>query len=315
MTRLDLSGNPLGAIGREHFVNLTSLLQLRLSNMTLKEVDPAAFRQLRRLTELDLSFNYLSSLPSAVLEPVAQTLEILRLDHNDLNLTSGIDGSLERLVNLKELSLGGNRNASTIKLGSGFAGNLATLKKISFAGNRIDKIEFDTFEVLRPRKQQKQLKKLPSLEELDLSYCNLTYIHPDAFQFLPPHSFRLLNLSFNPLLTQLDLGGHFHIRNILHGLEVVPSLKSLDLSGLGLTEVTNETFDFLSTTGLTELRLSDNELTEFDDALIGRDLPMLKKIDLSHNYVETVAGLESMTWLEEVLFGMGRVLDREGVSC
>ena len=95
-------------------------------------------------------------------------------------------------------------------------------------------------------------------------------------------------------------GGHFRIRAILHGLEVVPSLRSLDLSGLGLDAVTNETFDFIATTELAELRLSRNELTRFDDQLVGRDLKRLVKIDLSHNYVETVRGLDEMQGLEEV---------------
>ena len=147
----------------------------------------------------------------------------------------------------------------------------------------------------------------PSLEELDLSGCNLTWIHSDAFQFLPPPSFRLLNLSFNPqLLTGVARReGHFRVRSLLHGLRGVAGLQSLDLSGLGLATVTNETFDFLSTTRLAELRLRQNELVHWDDRKIGQDLKLLRKLDLSHNYIESVRGLDVMTKLEEVR-GKGR---------
>ena len=324
MTRLDLSGNPLGVLGPDHFVNLTSLRRLDLSNCQLKEIDAGAFRQLRQLTELNLSRNRLSTkmtktaLKMRFLEPVADTLEILKLERNDLELAGIVDGALERpLVALKHLTLGWNQNASTIQLGSEFRRNLINLKTLSFSGNRIDKIQFGSFQVLRqkltdesssPSSSSSSSSSSPSistLEALDLSGCNLTYIHPDAFQFLPPNSFKHLNLSFNPLLTR-DAdgslgGGHFQVRAILHGLEVVPSLESLDLSGLNLDMVTNETFDFLqSSRALRKLRLSHNQLVRFDDEKIGDDLRQLREIDLSHNYLVSVRGLDALWGLEEV---------------
>ena len=150
MTRLDLSGNPLGALGPQHLVNLTSLRRLDVSNATLREIDPGAFGQLRRLTELDLSYNLLSTTAlkdADFLQPVADSLEVLKLHHNDLRLEA-IDEALGQLRQLKELTLGGNRAASTIRLGSRFGANLKTLKRLSFAGNRIQQINFDSFQAL-----------------------------------------------------------------------------------------------------------------------------------------------------------------------
>lgn len=64
---LDLSGNNLQILPREIFARhgLVNLQRLHLADCKIGQIDPAAFRGLTNLVELDLRGNLLTTVPTA----------------------------------------------------------------------------------------------------------------------------------------------------------------------------------------------------------------------------------------------------------
>ncbi|RZC39502.1 LRR 8 domain containing protein, partial [Asbolus verrucosus] len=105
LRHLKLDGNRITAIKSSVFFNQQELKRLNLARNGLAKISRNAFDNLHNLTELDLSQNKFENPENGLLEPVADTLEVLLLNGNHLSLHT-----LKRLLNnleIKELHLAG----------------------------------------------------------------------------------------------------------------------------------------------------------------------------------------------------------------
>ncbi|XP_065927569.1 toll-like receptor 4 [Magallana gigas] len=99
---LDLSENDFSNINPYIFQGVKNIRQLRAVNVHLNfsVVSESLFKNLKTLTNLDISQNSLTFLPQSLLSDQKQSLEKLYLDHN---MFSSLSSSLKQLTNLKFL--------------------------------------------------------------------------------------------------------------------------------------------------------------------------------------------------------------------
>ncbi|XP_018326022.1 toll-like receptor 3 isoform X2 [Agrilus planipennis] len=226
---LNLSGNSLFASDLlVALAPLTNLKKLSLSNCGLSKL-PDTFEKFKGLQELDISHNPLNDVFIKLLSPL-EALEYLNMGYsnlsyispttfskmtsmkrlvlsgNDLNsLEAGLFGGLTQLESL-ELNNCGLRRPLNATL---FFNNLTYtgLKELQLAGNPLQVAKHGP---LLP-------KQFSELLSLDLSYCNLSFLPPEAF-------FWTRNL------THLILAGNrFSSTEGLAFLELLPKLEVLDL--------------------------------------------------------------------------------------
>ncbi|XP_035710126.1 protein artichoke [Folsomia candida] len=82
---LDLSFNQLSRLSPETFANLISLVTLRIRGNWLTGLPAELFGPLARLAVLDLSHNFIESVPSTVLRHLETRISTLKLEENPLN--------------------------------------------------------------------------------------------------------------------------------------------------------------------------------------------------------------------------------------
>lgn len=80
---IDLSFNDIGPLSQDTFQNLYNLRNLYIHHTQLQLTDPYVFLGLVNLTELDLSFNHLDTIPSSAFINL-KSIELLKLDGNSL---------------------------------------------------------------------------------------------------------------------------------------------------------------------------------------------------------------------------------------
>lgn len=100
---LDLTGNQLLGIGRDafHKADLLNLQKIFVSKCKLKNLDRYAFRKLKNLVELDLSYNALTSVPSHIFDTVSELRE-LKLSGNPIQrLSNEAFANIPQLVRLE----------------------------------------------------------------------------------------------------------------------------------------------------------------------------------------------------------------------
>ncbi len=105
---LDLSGTCLTEVVAKTFEGMTALEDLNLSNGFISSVSPEAFRSATRLSTLNLAHNNLTSLERPVFTLIANSLEVLQLDHNALT-TEGLGDAVDFVTSLKVLDISFNR--------------------------------------------------------------------------------------------------------------------------------------------------------------------------------------------------------------
>ncbi|XP_046663962.1 uncharacterized protein LOC124356797 [Homalodisca vitripennis] len=150
---LDLTGNNLSEIGRDAFskAELLNLQKIFVAKCRIKTLDRYAFRKLKNLVELDLSYNVLVAVPSHVFDSIGELRELklsgnpiirilndafnhipqlVRLEMSDCRLVtveprafSGLDGTLEwlkldknKLGNVKSSTLTSLQNLHGLEL-------------------------------------------------------------------------------------------------------------------------------------------------------------------------------------------------------
>lgn len=150
---LDLTGNNLLEIGRDAFskAQLLNLQKVFVANCRIKSLDRYAFRKLKNLVELDLSYNLLMAVPSHVFDSIGELRELklsgnpilrilnnafshvpqlVRLEMSECRLAvieprafSGLDGTLEwlkldknKLLNVKSSTLTSLHNLHGLEL-------------------------------------------------------------------------------------------------------------------------------------------------------------------------------------------------------
>uniref|UniRef100_A0A8D0B5I3 CD180 molecule n=1 Tax=Salvator merianae TaxID=96440 RepID=A0A8D0B5I3_SALMN len=263
---------------------LQGICNLSVDNLNLQyhhfsDFSADTFKCLGKLQKLDLTYTYLTEIPSDL--PEMNALKELNLNKNSFMHLCNISSSA--FPHLTHLYLRGN--SESLDLGSGCLESLSELQYLDLSSSHIENLDCCS----------KELHGLTSLQYLSLSYNKKLVLHDAAFKncanlkvldlastqifinapqgpFFNLHFLQVLNLSN----TQIDLS----IRHILKGLE---SLTVLNLSGNKFesgTILKDNLFQEvpnLEVLTLTSCKLLAIEIKAFSV------LKRLKHVDLSHN--------------------------------
>lgn len=275
---------------------------LTIHNSTLGTVEESSLSSIgNKLTQLDLSQNYLAAVPSNALRNLHHVL-ILNLNHNKINAVhakafEGLD-TLEILTlyeneiatiapdafkgidnrKLKRLNLGGNE---LTKIPTAALSSLDMLKKLEMQENRIRTIEEGDFEGLKNLDYlglgHNRIQKVPAraffhltqLNSLELDGNEIVEVDPDAF----------IGLEEN--LQYLRLG-----ENDLHAvpsdaLRRLHRLRHLDLRANNITVLPEDAFTGYGDS-ITFLNLQKNLIKELPP-LVFENLNSLETLNLQNN--------------------------------
>lgn len=179
ITKLDVSGNPVGLINSITFEWLTELRQLNLSNTALSIDDMKPFEPLKNLGILDLSQNNLTNVNFTMLSVLHQL--------NQLNAAHCLIGNASDLIrnlqpSLQRLDLSGNMFD---ELDIQAFDALVQLKSLNLSNTNILSIDLNAFKIL------------PNLQIFDISHNKLHELH---FPVAATHRLSHLFLADNELM-------------------------------------------------------------------------------------------------------------------
>ena len=233
----------------------SSLQDLHLTNVSLRDLQPGAFSELTGVTYLDLSFNQLQNISPGTFR------EFTNLKHLDLHkniLTEITVGLFRGLKRLETLYLRSNR---IIRIAEGVFEDLVQLKRLCLDGNTLSEITIGVF------------RGLLRLENLYLHSNGLNWIAEGSFKDLDA----LLYLSLeNNNLSDISVGV---FRGLIH-------LEDLNLCSNRLTRIAEGAFADL--VQLKKLCLDNNELSEIN-AGVFKGLLRLEVLRLVNNRLNTIA--------------------------
>lgn len=235
---LYLSGNPLFAPDlQEALEPLPKLEKLFLSNCGLRAL-PDNFNVFDNLQELDISHNPLVNVFTKLLAPL-ENLEYLNMGYSNLSYIG--PETFSKMTSMKRLVLSGN---DLLSLEAGLFGNLTQLTtlELEFCGLKrplnanaffknltymdLREIRLGGNPLVIPEKGPLFPKQLSQVTILDLSNCNITSLHIDAFK-------NTVNI------TDLNLSGN-RLKSILGSLsflEKLQHLEKINLSNNNLTTI------------------------------------------------------------------------------
>ncbi len=298
---LNLAQNSLVALEESAFDGLAALEILNLSANSLQSVVAKHLKDLNSLTELDLSANALRRIEPDLFASSSQNLEALLLDNNRLeNLP------FSPLPKLRVLRASNNQVHNV-----GEPMSFPQLTHLHLSGNGLRSVRNDAF------------ANCTQILVLDLSHNDLIEA-PVALASLSV--LQTLDLSHNAIgdlkgasildkthLWRLQLS-HNNLKNLTAGLLAkLNALQVLDVSSNDIATVDRGSFDensllqairldgnklssmdglFHNLPLLTWLNISDNQISEFDYAMVPRGLHWL---DLSHNSVQKLGNYFDLT--------------------
>lgn len=131
---LDLTGNDINAIGNDAFnrANLLNLQKLFLIKCRLKTIERYAFRKLKNLVELDLSYNVLVMIPSLAFDSTPELRELKLIGNPILRILNDAFLKVPQLIRL-ELS---DCKITSIEVRA-FVGLEASLEWLKLDGNKL----------------------------------------------------------------------------------------------------------------------------------------------------------------------------------
>ena len=310
LATLKLANNSLSTLEETIFSGLSSMKMLDLSGnrLTSTHISKRLFQDLEQLTELYLDHNDLSNFEESdeVFVPMAGTLTVLKLNHNNIKVIS--NRTFLSLNNLLELNLSHNQITSLDE--PSFSG-LESLKHLSLGHNQIETIHEQSFQ------------HCDKLLVLDLSHNQLSTA-PVALRSL--HGLQTIDLSENLIndivgasflkmqnLWRLQLNNN-KLSKVTVGLfKEMKSLQILDLSANIIKEVEKGSLDFnqklqavrldanalenmeglfVNLHNLIWLNVSDNKISQFDYNF----LPVnLRWLDISHNQLSELGNYFDLT--------------------
>jgi Leucine-rich repeat (LRR) protein len=320
---LDLKDNAIQNI--PNLEKLTELEVLELSRNSISQISIAAFKKLKRLKHLDLSHNLFTKWASINLRILLQNLvnlKTLKLSHNYLFSFTGSDNQMSiTSYSLEDLQLS---SCGIVLVEEKALMGFKKLQSLDLSSNRI-----------------KWLDNLssPTLLSLDLSYCDIDSMNPNALRNLP--SLTTLKLSGNSQFAvnygnltseSLQVFEAAHCSLTTPGLHAFPNLTYANLRGNKIVTLKEKTF--LRNKFLVELDLSANEIKDIHPrTFIGaRELAFvnlssnslqgslpsntfstnynLKTLDLSVNRLQSVGNL-SILMLENLDLSQCQIKDIE----
>ncbi|XP_035682256.1 relaxin receptor 1-like isoform X1 [Branchiostoma floridae] len=235
-TKLYVQDNNITVVMNESFINYTKLVSLNLQRNNIRVIQRSAFKGLRNLQKLYLNYNLLETLEPFTFKDM-KTLTWLYLDDN--RITTLQHQTFFGLQSLFWLDLRENR-ISHLR-GEAFCEDMPSLRWMELDQNRIQRLCPEMFAgcanltILRLRNNsitsitRRALDTLTGLEDLDLSWNQVSVIPDDAFKNM--QMLLSLNLSMNPIeRLQLDL------------FDGLANLTSLDLGGLTMHNLSYRLF-------------------------------------------------------------------------
>lgn len=285
-----------------------TIMHIDLSGNYIGKLHAASLHRFDRLNFLSLSNTMLMDFDFGMLK--SHGLIKLDLSQNDLKLLQNVR-LLEVFDSLEELSIGGNKLENVQDLIQHLH---PTIKKLDISGSRVGSVNFITFEWLTEMKSLnlsdsmltiddfKAFEPLKNLSSLGVSHNNLTNVNFTMLSMLNQLSHfsaaycHIRNASdviqhLQPSVQALDLSGnHFESELDVQLFNLLPNLKSLNLSNTNVSSVDFSAFKI--PTNLHILDLSNNRLQElrFEPItnrlshlfLAGNDLIELKNFDQIH---------------------------------
>ncbi|PPR93889.1 hypothetical protein GOBAR_AA26783 [Gossypium barbadense] len=229
--------------------------------------------KLHHLRLLDLSYNDFNE---SVIPEFFGSLKILRyLDLSNANFGGPIPSNLGNLSMLETFRLGGNGEGLFYRhniVNTFTVGKLEWLSHLSF----IRELDLSFVSLSSANDWSQVINKLPFLEELSLSHCDLPSISPSSFSFT----------NFSTSLTSLDLSGNSLTSSFVYPwlFNVSSNLVSLDLSMNQLKGPIPEAFGNMIT--MQELYLSHNQVEGEIFKSFG-NMCSLAFLDMESNHLST----------------------------
>ncbi|XP_028299136.1 leucine-rich repeat and immunoglobulin-like domain-containing nogo receptor-interacting protein 1-B [Gouania willdenowi] len=279
---LDLSKNRLKALGPEEFINYPQLEELQLNENIISSIEPGAFGNLANLRTLGLRDNQLKLIQLGVFTGLTN---LTQLDISENKLVILLDYMFQELYNLRALEVGDN---DLVFISPRSFHGLSNLESLNIEGSNLGSVPTDALSHLHGlmslrlrylnvtalrdysfkrlyRLRALDIAQMPALDtitpkclfglnltSLSITSCNLTSIPYQAISHL--RHLRLLNLSFNPILTVE--GNHlFHLQK----------LQAFHLSGGRLAAI--EPFSFRGLNHLKVLNVSGNSLRTLEESV------------------------------------------------
>jgi len=247
-----------------------NLVQLELGTYSTEpplEKFPESICQLKKLKQLEISNNSISSIPSCISN--LKNLQILIMENTKIEK---LPKEITKLIALKELNM---RSGELIAIPTNI-GNLSKLEKLNLNSNKIKKIPSSFCELAKLKildlGYNENLPKIPScfddlskLQELTLSYNNITSISYPIFEL---KKLELLDMSYNK------------ITKIPSDIKYLTKLKYLDLNSNAITKIPDALGKLLN---LEILHLSYNKIKNLPQSL-GK-LTNLTYLDLNDNQI------------------------------
>jgi len=257
LKRLDLSNNELVALPPRFFQPVVSSLEeLFLQNNSISVLPPGLFHGMKKLTDLDLSHNEITS---HWVGPDTFS-HLISLTHLDLsfNRMSRVDsGTFRQLTHLSVLQLAHNEIES---ISEDAFSSLQGLQTLVLSHNRLTRLDSLPFSGLH------------GLMSLSLDNNRLESLHDDVFRNIS--SLFELNLSNNKL------------RTVPTALEKLANLRSLDLSYNLITNISNTSYHGIEQ--LYGLNLESNKIGNLSKGVFA-DLPSLRILNLAKNNIASIA--------------------------
>lgn len=275
--------NPLEDVEGPFLVSQT-LLNLDLSNCTLRKINPQFFTDIISLNRLDLSGNPLGTIPAKIFDPLKR-VTFLGLNRCNLSFIDSeafikmesltvLELAYNSFVNVDWVTIfGGIRRLETLNLRRSGISNLPDdvfqnntwMRSLVLADNELSDLDVATT----------LGQNLKHLDSLDLSNCNLEGpLSEDAFSAAA--NLRTLSLSGNSM-TAVDLAA---------ALKHLTSLQKLSLRNCSLTRLPQDTFNRF--TSLQELDISHNPLNNAFTTLL-RPLSSLIHLDMGFSNLGKVS--------------------------
>lgn len=254
-SRIALAHNRLTHIESDAFGGLEdSLEHLDLEHNMLKEI-PKAVMPLRHLNHLYLPSNRIS-----VVDELPKSIKALSLAAN--NLTIIPVNALKMCHNLMYLNMGYNKIIELPENVFAEWGN--KLETVFLRNNKITSLNYGS------------LNGLDSIKELSLSFNDIHYLHPMAFENISK-TLNIFEMSF----------GLYRDDFPTEQFKFLTELMWLSLDNNNLKKITDESLITLSE--LVHINLSFNRITMFPPAIFIAEIhKKLKEIDLSYNLLTRI---------------------------
>ncbi|KAI1731045.1 leucine rich repeat domain-containing protein [Ditylenchus destructor] len=282
-----LSNNKIQQLGRGAFNSFSKFGKLDLSYNQISNIDENAFETIVWLSHLDLSYNSIVHIPHLTFSRFAGNMKRLNLEENNLH---SVPMALKPLQALEYLNMNSNKLGSLDDdLFSNFKANLSEL---FLAFNRLTKIPSVV------------LQGMHRLQHLDLSKNKIAKIDKMAFGSYEGGgggsvSLVKLNLAGNQILEVVDPGSFLYMSQLtyldlsfnrikrLTSFQWLAHLERVSLSRNRIHTLNAKTFHSTSAIQVKWLNLAHNRISNMHTSAF-ENLPNLEQLLLNNNQLTTL---------------------------